>query len=206
VTKKRTRRTAEAARELILDAAERRVAEAGPARLRLQEIAQDIGVSHPTILHHFGNREALLEAVAERALESIRRDVVAAMTAASFQAADAAALLELVMRTLAERGQARLLAWLVLEGPHQADPTRMLRGLAEVMHARRVATRGQAAPFEETLFVVVLVSLAIFGEGVLGPSTWDSAGLGSDRRAPERFHRWLVALLAEHLLGSPHTS
>src|SRR5688572_5204467 len=68
-TKKRVRRTAGAAREAILDAAEKRLAEGGPAGLRIQEIARDVGISHPTLLHHFGSRAALVEAVVDRALE-----------------------------------------------------------------------------------------------------------------------------------------
>ena len=57
----RTRRTADEARRLILDAAERQLAEVGPAGLRLQEVAKEVGVSHPTVLHHFGSREELVE-------------------------------------------------------------------------------------------------------------------------------------------------
>jgi len=37
----------------------------------LQEIAADVGVSHSTILHHFGSREALVEAVVTRALDGL---------------------------------------------------------------------------------------------------------------------------------------
>jgi hypothetical protein len=48
---KRIRRTPEEARRLILDAAEACMAKAGPAGLRLQEVAEAAGVSHPTILH-----------------------------------------------------------------------------------------------------------------------------------------------------------
>ena len=54
---KRIRRTAEEARRLILDAAEKRLAQQGPEGLRLQDIARDIGISHPAILHHFESRE-----------------------------------------------------------------------------------------------------------------------------------------------------
>jgi AcrR family transcriptional regulator len=196
---RRTRRTAAQARELILDAAERRLARDGPAQLRLQEIAADVGVSHPAILHHFGNRETLVAAVVERALERLRREVVTALTAESFGDADAAALLARLVRTLSAGGQARLLAWLALERGTHGDATRMLRGLAEVMHARRIMVLGREAPFEETLFVVVLASLAMIGEGILGPATWESAGRADDTGAPERFHAWLVKLLTDHL-------
>jgi AcrR family transcriptional regulator len=196
---RRTRRTAAQAREEILDAAERRLARDGPGLLRLQQIAADVGVSHPTILHHFGNRETLVAAVVERALERLRREVVAALTAETFGDADAAALVARLVRTLSGGGQARLLAWLALERGAHGDETRMLRGLAELMHARRVVMLGREAPFEETLFVVVLASLAMVGEGIVGPATWESAGRAEDSGTTERFHAWLVKLLADHL-------
>jgi len=52
--KKRVRRTKEEAQRVILDAAEERLANGGPEALRLQDIAADVGISHPAILHHFG--------------------------------------------------------------------------------------------------------------------------------------------------------
>ncbi|MSP62172.1 MAG: TetR/AcrR family transcriptional regulator [Myxococcales bacterium] len=196
---KRLRRSAEEAREQILDAAEKRLDGAGPAGIRLQEIAADVGVSHPTILHHFGNRQALVEAVVGRALEGVRRDALAAFTAEGFEAPDVAALLRRIVRTLADRGHARLLAWLALEGRPQEDPDHLLGVLADVIHARRVAGPHPTARREDTLFIVVLASLALLAEGIVGRLTWDSARLAGDAGAPERFHAWLVDLLAEHM-------
>ena len=60
---KRIRRTASEAKSMILDAAEKRLREFGPAGIKLQELAADVGVSHPAILHHFGSRDDLVEAV-----------------------------------------------------------------------------------------------------------------------------------------------
>jgi AcrR family transcriptional regulator len=163
------------------------------------DIAVDVGIAHPTILHHFGSREGLVEAVVDRSLRGIQSTVVGALAAAPFDDTDAGALLGLVMRELAERGQARLLAWLALEGRPQIDPARMLRRIAEAMHQKRLAETGRDAPLEGTLFVVVLSALALVGEAILGPAIWDSADLAGDATAPERYHAWLVRLLAENL-------
>src|SRR5262249_22912893 len=65
---KRTRRTAEGARREILDAAEKRLRELGPDGVRLQQIASDVGVSHPAILHHFESFEGLIQQVVQRAV------------------------------------------------------------------------------------------------------------------------------------------
>src|SRR5579871_2169432 len=82
VTKSRPRRRldAAAARELILDATEKRLIVAGPAGIRLQEVAADAGVSHPTVLHHFGSRELLVRAVVLRSIRSIATALVEAIT------------------------------------------------------------------------------------------------------------------------------
>lgn len=197
--KKRVRRTAEEARELILDAAEKRLATAGPASIRLQELATDVGISHPTILHHFGSREALVEAVVQRALDGVQRDVVASLASGQFQTEDASQMFHRVMHTLGDRGHARLLAWLALSGRSGDDPAHMLSALADVMHARRVQETGLQASREDTLFMVVLASYALAAEGILGPTTWNSAGLGDDPTAPARFRSWLVELLHQHM-------
>src|SRR2546421_10348142 len=67
----RSRRTAEEARRLILEAAEKRLIAGGPEALRLQDLARDVGISHPLILHHFGSREGLIGALIARRLEGL---------------------------------------------------------------------------------------------------------------------------------------
>ena len=49
----------------------------GPAGLRLQDVARAAGVSHPTILHHFGSREGLVRALNQRSVEALRNSVLA---------------------------------------------------------------------------------------------------------------------------------
>jgi AcrR family transcriptional regulator len=197
---KRQRRTAEEAHEQILQAAAKRLAESGPRGIRLQEIAADVGVSHPTILHHFGSREGLVEAVVNRALEGLRDDVVAAFSD-RVDAGQGAALVHKVMATLGDQGHARLMAWLSLEGANAGDPMHLLQGLARMIHARRLEEVDAKPELEDTLFVVLLAGLALFGEGVLADAVYDSAGLTGDPRARDRFHAWLVRLIEQHLHG-----
>ena len=63
----RRRRSAQVARREILDAAQQRLSQGGPDAIRLQEIANDVAISHPTILHHFGSRDGLIRALDVRA-------------------------------------------------------------------------------------------------------------------------------------------
>src|SRR5262245_30830908 len=74
----RKRLTAEAARARILAAAERRLSEVGPEGLRLTELAAELGVSHPAILHHFGSREELVAAVVAGAIARLNARLIEA--------------------------------------------------------------------------------------------------------------------------------
>lgn len=50
-----------------MQAAFTRVAEVGFEGLRLRQVAEDIGIDHSTLHHHFATKQALVEAVAEYA-------------------------------------------------------------------------------------------------------------------------------------------
>src|SRR5579872_2169387 len=80
-TKPRRRLDAATSLDLVLAATEKRLIVAGPGGIRLQEVAADAGVSHPTVLHHFGSREQLVKAVIARSLHAINTALVLAIHA-----------------------------------------------------------------------------------------------------------------------------
>lgn len=199
----RRRRTAEEARTEILDAAERRLAASGPAALRLQEIARDVGISHPAVLHHFGSREALVRAVVERTMLKLEEDLVRLFTGPNADALDSGALMDRVFETLFDRGQARLIAWLLLSGydPFGTPAAREnWTKIAQATHALRPPSSRARGPdgYEDTMFTVVLSSLALFALALGGKPTFEMASLPGDD-VDKRFRRWLGGLLVEHL-------
>ncbi|MGZ3427659.1 MAG: TetR/AcrR family transcriptional regulator [Polyangia bacterium] len=195
--KPRARRSAAAARQQILDAAERRLAEAGPAALRLQDVAADVGVSHPAVLHHFKSRQGLVRAVVERAVQRLETALIDSLRAGGGAPPDGAALLERVFATLADGGHARLMAWLLLDGEQVFDPAPARPRWRTIIDATH-AMRPRGATRADTAFTVVLSALATFAQAIAGEAVFAMAGL--DRRSsPARFRRWLAALLAEHL-------
>jgi AcrR family transcriptional regulator len=197
----RKRRTAEVARSAILDAAERRLIAAGPAGIRLQEVAADVGVSHPTVLHHFGSREALVAAVVERLVTALHVEVLEAIAQAPAGEGNLAALLERVATVLGERGHGRVLAWLALSG-HGADlAEQRFASVVAAAHGRRRQQRdgGPVPALEDTAFTILLAFLALFGGSILAPELARSAGLGDPVRMGKRFRAWLARLLVDHL-------
>src|SRR5579884_1887365 len=75
----------EATRRALLDSAARLFAEKGFAATSLDEVAADARVTKGAVYHHFANKKALFEAVADQAEE----DACAAIIAAAAGAPDA---------------------------------------------------------------------------------------------------------------------
>lgn len=194
---RRRRLSAEEARESILGATEKRLREQGPDALRLQEIAADVGVSHPTVLHHFGSREQLVQAVAHRALLKLETDLLACFTQ-DVAPTELASTLHQIDEVLRGSGQARLVAWLVLTqaGEGAARGSR-LGEVTAVLHEVR-GQQGQTASFEDTAFGVALASAALFGMSLLGEGIFRAIGLPPGEETQRRFREWFSALLEEH--------
>jgi AcrR family transcriptional regulator len=202
----RRRRTAEQARREILDAAEKQLSRAGPDSIRLQDVARAVGVSHPTVLHHFGSRDELVRAVVERAFETLQSELVGAFQMTEIRERETLTLLNRVSQTLGQRGYARLLAWLVLSGAPRKPTIAPIRVVAEAAHANRRRQGMKAANFEDTLFITMLAALVMFADALAGENLRVSAGLSSDREAPQRFRTWLAKLIVEHAEGVPASS
>jgi len=205
VSARRPPRDAVDTRTALLAAAERRLVRDGPSALRLQDVAADVGVSHPALLHHFGSREGLVRAVIQRAIGSLQDDLVRALSSGETPATGAD-LLERVFATLADEGHARLMAWLALSGYDPLDSEAIRSNWAAIgdaAHTLRLAKcKGKRKPTrEDTMFTVVLSALALFGQAIAGRATFRAAGLGDDPRVERRFRVWLAALLADHLEG-----
>jgi AcrR family transcriptional regulator len=194
---KRTRRTAEGARREILDAAEKRLRELGPDGVRLQQIASDVGVSHPAILHHFESFEGLIEQVVRRAVENLRDEIVRSLADVRDKDASTREMLERTFEVMVDKGYSRLLVWLLLSGHAPVPTEKRLQTVAEMAHRRqkRIDPKSEV-PFEETLFRTLLVALVLLGEGAAGATMRESAGLSDDPDASRRFRQWLARFVS----------
>jgi AcrR family transcriptional regulator len=195
MTTPRIRRTPEAAREAILEVAEQHLSDRGFDALRLQDVAAAAGMSHPTVLHHFGSRDGLVRAVVERAVVALQEDLLGAFGSTP---PDGAALLERVAQTFAGRRHARTIAWLLLSGHNPIDGPAMKAGWRAIAKATHVM-RDKTATFEDTQFTVMLSCLAVFAQAIAGPALFETAGLPTDAATARRFRMWLAELLAQHL-------
>ncbi len=190
---KRIRRRPEEAKVLILDAAEASMKAGGPASLRLQDVARAAGVSHPTILHHFGSREGLVRALNLRSLEALTAGVIERMR-------DARSGDEGIRRTFEayRDGLAQRTIWLLQsqeQMPASANVT-MFEDIVQSLHTirQRYALPGHVPDIEDTRSVVHLTTIAAFGDALIGTRLRSASGAGEEARR-ERFIKWFSDLL-----------
>lgn len=195
------RRSAEDARTAILDATERMLVAEGPAGIRLQDVAAEVGVSHPTVLHHFGSRERLVDAVVKRRVQGMKQEVLLALVGAQPGEASARALFERLYAVMGPGGHARVVAYLALDGRVPGAEPESLFPLAQVVHAARVARsdlEGPSPSLEDTYFTVQLAAFALFGEAILGPLFRGEPLDARDEATSKRFREWI----ASHILAT----
>jgi TetR/AcrR family transcriptional regulator, repressor for neighboring sulfatase len=198
---RRRRFPADEARARILATAETRLAEVGPERLRLTELAAELGISHQAILHHFGSREELVSAVLAQAIARINQRLAEAMSGRG--ALTVANRLDMVAEYYGAEGRARLLAWLVLseKSPQvhaKAQAARPLQPLLELVHAqRKKAAAGRRVELADSRFLCQLAALAVLGDALFGDLVRLAFGDAGDAGASRDFRHRFARLLTE---------
>jgi AcrR family transcriptional regulator len=199
---KRLRRTPQAAKVAILEAAERRLHDEGPEGVRIQRIAADLGITDAAIHYHFGSRETLMDALLRRIGRRLVDDIEATIEGWAPDQIDVAALGRLFQRAYADERAARLALWLSLAG-WRPKGSGMFKSLVEQVHRARIqAARkaGRAAPrISDTQYAIALLSAAhmlaaMAGEAVLASVAADRTGLDQ-----HDFLDFAVELIARHL-------
>jgi AcrR family transcriptional regulator len=193
----RRRLSAEQARARILQAAEQKLAQVGPEGLRLTELAAELGISHPAILHHFGSREELVAAVVARAFAQANERLAQAIENREH---GREGILELIAEFYGKNGNARLIAWLLLSGrtPRRRSGSRPLQRMIELAHAQRVRERpDRAIDYDDTKFRSQLTALALLGDAIFGDLIRAASGDPVGTEAARDFRRRLAKLLAD---------
>jgi AcrR family transcriptional regulator len=198
----RVRHSADEAKKIILEAAEKRLREGGPGAIRVQLVARDVGLTDAAIHHHFGSRKGLLTALLRHAGRETREQIEAAARGWSKGARDLASLIELISECYERRGYARLAMWLRLSGV-KGRGSGMLSGLVDVLHREREIEAhelGLTPPTRiETQFIVALFHMIQVADPLLGEAMLRSAGLRGDEASRGQFRTWLLTVFEDLL-------
>jgi len=198
----RQRRTPQAAKLAILEAAERRLHDEGPDGVRIQRIAADLGITDAAVHYHFGTREALMDALLRRIGRRLVDDIEATLGSWAPDQIDVAALGRLFQRAYADERAAKLGLWLSLSG-WRPKGSGMLSSLVKRVHrARLEAARKAGRPvprLSDSQYAVALLSAAhmlaaMSGDALLASVAEDPSSL--DQRG---FLDFAVELIARRL-------
>ncbi|UTW54957.1 TetR/AcrR family transcriptional regulator [Kordiimonas sp. SCSIO 12610] len=201
---KRVRRTPEEAKALILHAAQQRLEAVGPEGLQVAEIANIAGVTHSTILHHFGSAEGVRASLAQKMVEKLLGDILEVLDTGSIVTSDHKALFR-VFAVLSDEGNARLLAWTMLKGLELEEGRETLAALFEKLaHGVKTAIIAvneeditDATALRHAKYTIFQVALTAIGDGIAGD--YISSLLGFDEeQGTVGFRDWF----AERLLSS----
>lgn len=166
------RREAGAARDNILNAAEKLLLEEGPLALKLADVASAAGVANASVLHHFGSIDGLHAALMERMVAQLIADVLAIADESGARDDKQEAVFQALFDVFENRGAARLAAWLELTGEWRR--MKHVREAVREVVVRRASFGDVTAKQAEDL-VLISVTLAM-GVGLFGPSLAELMG------------------------------
>ncbi|WP_267242478.1 TetR/AcrR family transcriptional regulator [Streptomyces sp. PR69] len=196
MTRSRVRRPPDEARRLILDAAERLLAEGGVAAVQVRAIAARVGMTDAGVSHHFGTRDRLLEALLRHGGRKIRTGVEGVLDSWLGQDADLGELVD-ALADFYRRGYGELAVALHAAG-WRDEGSGMLDPVVDALHALRPDAAG--TPVEDTRLAVAALHQALATEPLYGPAFRRSAGLtGRAATAPAPQLRWWTTHLTRSL-------
>ncbi len=191
---KKTHKSPEQARDAILDAAEELMVEVGPAGLRISAVAKKAGMAHPNIIHHFGSRDGLVNALADRVGERATARITQAIKRATeAKPEDLVDAMTHVLDTSYPGDEGKAAVWLHLSGAESSLKQNM-QSVVELSHSLRQKLDDNAS-LENTNRLVMLVTLALVGEVVSGQGIKDALGFGNNDKSRAHFRRWLSEIL-----------
>jgi len=176
-----------------LDAAEARLAAHGLEGLNIVDVAADAGMSHATLIHHFGNTDDMRRALVHRMTDRLVRDMIEVLR--SNTSFDTESLMRDLFSALSRGGHAKLLAWLAVGeaglSSSAAPSAEVEQGFQELIPVLASRLPGSAHNERTARQLVFLVASAAIGYGISGRALANL--LGMDREDADAFPEWLGA-------------
>ncbi len=190
----RKRLSPEVARQKILARAEHYLIIGGPDAVRVQVVADDLGITDAAIHYHFKNRKGLMTALLKEAGRKMQREI-ADIASSMTSSADMVANLATKLTDLYQRRKfGRLAIWLAAEG-WESEGQGMFDPIVE-----KLCTEAQNAGREaDVRYSLALLNTFLIGEDLVGGAFLASVSLpGGDRKRAD-FRDWVVGQVSESL-------
>lgn len=186
---KRIRRTPEESKSLILRVAADRLGELGLEGLNIAGVAKAAGMSHATVIHHFGSTAAMREALLAKMTGELLTDVMEALD----HQESPEKVLDHLFKTLSGGGHGRLLAWLALDRQEHSFKPAAAASTGSIFSSIIKTIGQQRGDATHAKHLVFLVAVAAMGLSISGDSLANLVGLSDKER--EDFPGWLAELI-----------
>jgi TetR/AcrR family transcriptional regulator, repressor for neighboring sulfatase len=164
----RRRRSSDEARGEALAAARKLLIDNGPYAVTLKAVADELGVSHTNILHHFGSAGELQSELMSTMVSDLAEALMGAVTQLRSEIGAPRALVDIVFDAFEKGGAGKLAAWIVLSGNvDHLEPIR--NAVAELVSALdEKFGQEKGDPHRGVTSAVLLIGLMAFGDSVIG--------------------------------------
>ncbi len=183
----RKRLSPEAARQKILTRAEHYLVIGGPDAVRVQVVADDLGITDAAIHYHFKNRKGLMTALLKEAGRKLKAEI-AEISADIAPGADA---LQMVAGRLTDLYQtkkyARLATWLASEGWQSEGG-----GLFDPLVDHFCTPSAGANRRKDVRYSLAMLNTFLIGDDLVGGAFLASVSLPGDSAGREVFRDWVV--------------
>ena len=196
MSQRRTRRSREDARRVILEAAEQLLIHGGPGAVQVRSVAESVGITDAGVYHHFGTRQSLLVALLRhggRRMKDAVREAVG-----NWDQGDDIASLVAIVAALYREGYAELGVALHAAGWRDSGGG-LFEPVVQALHTARERS-GQEADIAETRLAVAALHQALALEPVYGTAFRRSAGISArTAKDPSPQLAWWTAAIADTL-------
>lgn len=168
---RRLRRQPEEVRNSAIESARKLLLAKGPDAITLKAVAEDLGMTHTNLIHHFGSATELQSALMREMVSALTRTLEDAVARFRAGQGDVREFVDIVFNAFDQGGAGRLAAWLMVSGneklfapvgdvvrdyiAHVEQGSHVDDSLKSDLHRRFTST---------TLFVVI----AAFGDAIIG--------------------------------------
>ncbi|HVU20102.1 MAG TPA: helix-turn-helix domain-containing protein [Rhizomicrobium sp.] len=164
----RRRRSADEARGEALAVARKLLIERGPHAVTLKAVADELGVSHTNILHHFGTAGELQSELMSTMVHDLASALMGAVAHLRSDTGAPRMLVDIVFDAFEKGGAGRLAAWIVLsDNLTYLEPVRdAVEELVRALEEKFAQEKGD--PHLGVTSAVLFIALMAFGDSLIG--------------------------------------
>ena len=188
--RRRRRRSATEAREEALVSARKLLLKHGPAGVTLMAVADDLGMTHGNLIHHFGSADELQSALMVAMVHDLTSVIAKAVGKVKSDEASSRVLVDAVFDAFDQGGAGMLAAWIALsQRQMHLEPIRDAVGELVDAIDKKSGTAAGDRPRRIQSAILIMV-LCAFGDAVIGPQLREMLG-----RDPDSVRRVATRLL-----------